>query len=128
MKLKKYLTENILPDMFYNLDHIKDEVKFLKDCISKSYKVKADELDCNVSWARKPTKLSVKDILKISANKDNFSHYTFIVRRIVFGKEKPYIEAGIRTGIPGSVDYFLWIYIKLEKLDYFIKKYKLERL
>ena len=126
MKIRDFLKEGYEPDTFYNVDHIRDKIKFLKDCISKSYKVLLDELDCNVSFARKPTKASVDDIFTVTKTKGSHSYYVFIIRRMVYGKEKPYIEAGVRTVVPFEKDYFIWIHIKVDKLDYFIKKYKLK--
>lgn len=129
MKLKKFLTEMIIePDTFYNINHIKNKTKFLKDCISKSYRVRLDELDCSISFRRMPTKASIDDIFKISDTKGSFVHYVFIVRRTILGNEKPYIEAGLSTKLSGArKEYFIWINIKLEKLDYFIKKYKIKK-
>ena len=126
MKLKKFLIESYVSDVNYNLKNIKNRTKFLKDCISKSYKVELDELDCSISFMRRPTKASVDDIFKISDTKGSFVHYVFIVRGTTFGNDRPYIEAGLSTKLVGTgKEYFIWIYIKLEKLDYFIKKYKL---
>ena len=126
MKFKQYINEKYKPDILYKLDNIKNKEKFLKDCISKSYNVNLDELDCKISFARKKTKKSLNDIFKIV--KDSyFVHYIFIVRNTVFGNEKPYIEAGLSTSLSG-IDYFIFIYIKYDKLDYFIKKYKLKEI
>jgi len=92
----------------------------------KSYSVDLDELDCNVSLNRKKTKKSLNDIFKIVKD-SKFIHYIFIERNTVFGNEKPHLQAGLRTSEQSSgIDYFIFIYIKYDKLDYFIKKYRLK--
>ncbi len=85
-----------------------------------------DELDASISSARKKSKAVPNDIFKLIKNKNSYSQYRFIVRRTVFGNEVPYIQALIRTGLSHEKEYFLWVDMKLEKLDYFIKKYKLK--
>ncbi|KKN67707.1 hypothetical protein LCGC14_0458520 [marine sediment metagenome] len=115
-------------DIFYNLNHIKDKRSFLEDCISHSYDVKCDELDCSKSMARIMTDKTSKEILDITKNA-GFIHWSFIMRKpIAFLDEgKTYIEAGLRVSeYSGSVDYFIWIYINIEKLDYFVEKYKIK--
>jgi len=129
MKFNQYLTENeYKPDVFYNVEHIRDKSKFLKDCISKAFRVKVDELDCKISFRRMPTKKSADDIIKMAKENEKAGHcfHVFIIRNYVFGKE-PYIEAGVSTNKPLEKEYFIFIYIKLDKLDYFVKKYKLSR-
>ena len=128
MKLRDFLIEEIGQDIFYDINHINNKVGFLKDCISKSYNVRVDELDAKVSFARKKSKASVNDVFKIATDKKSHSHYVFIVRNMTYRKENPYIEAGLSTDIPRDKTYFIFIYIKLDKLDYFTKKYKLERM
>ena len=128
MKFEKYINENIKPDIFYNIDHIKDKIRFLKDSVSKSYKVNIDELDCNVSCARKKSKVSINKIFEIIKGNEKLSHpfYNFIIRNPFTDNDKPYIEVGIRiTEISNKKDIFLFINIKLDKLDYFVKKYNL---
>ena len=128
MKFKQYINESYEPDIFYKLDNIRNKEKFLKDCISKSYSVDLDELDCNVSFNRKKTKKSLNDIFKIVKD-SNFIHYIFIERNTVFGNEKPHLQAGLRTSEQSSgIDYFIFIYIKYDKLNYFIKKYRLKNM
>ena len=124
MRFKDYIYEGYEPDTFYGLEHIRNKIKFLKDCISKSYSVRVDELFN--SMTRKQSKATPNDVFKIINDKRAFTQYRFIVRRTVFGKEVPYIQSLVRTGLPREKEYFLWIDIKLEKLDYFIKKYKLK--
>ena len=125
MRFQDYINKN--NDTFFDLSHIGNEVSFMKDCISKSYKVKVDELDCYNSIRRQPTKKTIKDVLEIS-KKDSNAFYTFVLRILTFRNEDPYIEAGIRTNSKeDGNDYFLWIHIKPEKLEYFIKKYRLKR-
>jgi hypothetical protein len=110
-------------DIFFDIHHIQDKSSFIRDCISKSYNVWCDELDCNVSFARKQVYKTPEDIIKY-AEESSFKHYVFILRRSL--QETPYIEASIRTGHDG-IDYFLWINIKLDMLDYFQKKYHINK-
>lgn len=123
MRFQDYIKGNN-QDTFFDISHISNKTAFLKDCISKSFRVWTDELDCKVSWHREKSDKKPIDVMKI-AEKSQYSHYIFILRGTFFTSEGPYIEAGIRTNSNDDKDYFLWINIKPEKLEYFIKKYKL---
>ena len=111
-------------DIFYNLHYIKNKREFLEDCIRQSYKIKCDELDCYKSFHRIKTDKSTDEILDIT-NKSGYNHWVFIIRDRDFITGKRYIEAGVTT-IENRIDYFIWAYINLEKLDYFVDKYDLE--
>ena len=114
-------------DIFHSLDHIKNKRSFMEDCISQSYKVKCNELDCSKNFCRVFTKKTASEILDIS-EQCIYSFWNFIIRDKRFPEEKEYIEAGMSaTKNLSSPEYFIWIYIDLEKLDYFVKKYDLKR-
>jgi len=99
-----YEHRNYIPDKFYNIDNINDKISFLKDCISKSYDVKIDELDCKVSYRRQISKsLKVENIFEM-INSDKCVHI--------------YYKGD-------DIDYFLWISMDLKHLEYFIEKYEL---
>lgn len=126
MNFKDYLKSSG-QDTFFDLGDIKNKSAFMKDCISKSYSVWTDELNSS-SLSRQKTDKTPEEVMKI-AEKASYSHYVFILRQPIFKSQGPYIEAGIRTNSrKNNKDYFLWINIKPDKLDYFIKKYKLKEL
>lgn len=115
-----------MQDTFYNLNYIENKRAFLEDCISRSYRIHCDELDCSKSLSRVKIDKTANEILDISDIKNSFNHWVFIIRDDMFYlEERDYIEAGIRTG--NGPDYFIWIYIKLENLNYFVKKYDLKK-
>jgi hypothetical protein len=123
--IRKYLTTDF-QDAFFSIQSLRNKKAFFKDCISKAYRVWTDELDCNKSLSRTRTDKTPKEVIDI-AEKSGFSHYVFILRNSM-GREDPYIEAGIRTDGGNGKDYFLWINIKPEKLEYFLNKYKLKNM
>ena len=128
MILLGHLKRDNMPDIFYNLNHIRDKRTFLEDCIDNAYKVRCDELDCHKSFARTATTKTPGEILDIVENA-GFVHWVFIVRNptIPLDGEGPYIEAGLRVNEDlNGPDYFIWIYIRFKKLYYFIEKYKME--
>lgn len=120
--------EYSLRDIFYNLDYIEDKRAWMEDCIDQSYNVKCDELDCSKSFSRIMTTKTVPEILDI-IDKAGFIHWVFIIRHPVIPLDGkiPYIEAGLRIseGYLGAIDYFIWIYIDIKRLDYFIEKYQM---
>jgi len=117
--------------IFYNINNIEDKTSFLEDCISKSFKVKCDELDCSKSWSRTNSEKTYQEVLEMISTAC-FLHYVFILRDSIipldideFGEK--YIEAGVRlNSTPYDKDYFLFIYINTKHLDYFIEKYDLK--
>jgi len=114
--------------IFYKLDNIEDEKLFIEDCISKSFNVKCDELDCNKSWSRTNSKKTYQEVLEMIP-KSSFLHYVFILRDSIISPGEKYIEAGLRLNVsPFEPDYFLFIYIDTKHLDYFIKKYDLKEM
>lgn len=109
----------------YKLDNVENKREFIANCIAQSYLVLRDELDCRKSWCRVPTEKTTVEILDLTDNKGNLVIWTFIVRDRSF-MDETYIDAGLRVGSPEGVDYFLWVRINTEKLDYFVDKYNLE--
>jgi len=110
-------------DIFYNLNHIKDIRAFLEDCVSKSYKTRCDELDCSKSFSRVNTEKTLNEILGM-ISESRFVHCVFIIRNPIFKYEKQDIEAGLR--LTNGIDYFIWINIEINHLDYFTNKYELK--
>ena len=111
----------------YSLDNIQDKKAFMIDCIDNSYLVLCDELDCSKSWARVPANKSASKILNFTDH-SKFVHWVFIVRDMEFIGGESYIQAGLRVSGDHGIDYFIFAHIKLELLDYFVKKYNLKEI
>jgi hypothetical protein len=109
---------------FYNIDNIQDKKAFMADCISNSYLVLCDELDCSKSWARVRSDKTSDEILDLIDDSD-FVHYVFIVDVMDFVGGDKFINTGLRVS-SDSVDYFIFAHINIELLDYFVKKYDLK--
>lgn len=110
-------------DIFYKTDFsINQKKKIINDAKKKCYEWRVDELDCSKSWARKQIDMSFKDIME---KFDKNCHFTIIKRLPRFRPtDKEYIEIDFCTMNIG-INYYLWIYIDIDYLDYFVKKYKL---
>jgi len=118
-------------DKFYSIDHIEDKKSFLIDCISRSFKVKVEKLDCKESFTRLDSQKTIHEILEMIPYCD-YTHYVFILRESFIPIDideygEKYIETGIRLNQNiNDPDYFIFIYIDIKHLDYFIKEYNLK--
>ena len=77
------------------------------------------------SWTRERIDLSFEKILK---KIDDHSHFVIIHRKGFVGIVDDFnwcLEIGFST-FKTKDDYFLWIYLKEDKIDYFVNKYKLQ--
>jgi len=96
--------------------------RVIKEAMSVAKSIIVDELDCNKSFRRVPTKKTPEEILKLAFdNKCEFIRWHFVVRPN---------RADNRTDIGCSVGllktYFLWIDVPLEKAMEIANKYKLK--
>ncbi len=107
---------NIKLDIFFELQ---DEA--IKD---NEVDVKLNELDCSKSFSRTSTEISYEQICDIAKN-DKFVHIVFIVRNYDFLDRPTYIEIGLRTS-KNSIDYFTFIELPIDRLEYYINKYNLK--
>jgi len=103
---------------FYDIKNINMRKlwKFAKDI---AYEVRVDVLDCDKSFRRQQTDMSLEDVMKMYKPK---CHTVFIHRENPLGEE--YIETGFST--MGSPIYFLYININISYLYEFIERYKLK--
>ena len=114
---------------FYKTEHLTLEEKesICLDAKLKCYHWWVDILDCRKSWARERIDTEFNTILE--KLKDG-SHFVVIHRhpiiKIPFKGVDDYLEIAFRT-MTGP-DYFLWVYVDIKWLDFFMGKYKLERM
>lgn len=110
-----------MSDIFYKpIDELNTDYKQLFiDAKEKSYKWRADILDCRISWNRMIVFADFYDILKLL---DKKSFITIIHRKPLF-IDPEHLEICFCT--MSSPEYFLWIMCDMKHLDYFIKKYNL---
>lgn len=127
-----------LQDVFYDIRKMSVEEKkeLLTDAYENSYYYHIDKLDCNISFARQQIKdAKFEDYIDLL---DQRAHTVFIKRGGYYeGDEEPKtssgwrnehcIEVGFSTMNVG-VDFYMFIYVNLDKLNYFIEKYGLKRL
>ena len=111
-------------DIFYDNAHLsnKQKIELFYDAKEQSYEWWVDILDCNVSVARQRIEMSFDEIL------DKFSdgsHFVFIHQR-GYKNWGYHIETGFRT--MESIDHFLFIHLKEDKLGYFVEKFKLKEM
>jgi len=109
---------------------LEKRIELLHDAEDKSYELKVDKLECDVSVRRQSTDLTFQDIMK-RFRKD--SHFVVIYRRGSTEYEegeswnKWKLEVGFSTSCPDKC-YFLFIDIDKKELPYFIEKYELKPL
>ena len=120
-------------DTHYTLKNLDSEqiTELLEDAYLKSFNFRVDILDCRKSWHRKEIKMSFKDIMNKVEDKNTF--YIFIHRKgdenaknnkKVFPEEWC-LEIGFRT--MNSPDYFLWLHLHEDKLDFYLNKYNIKK-
>lgn len=106
-------------DIFYNTRHlsISEKVTVLNEAYALHERWWVDILDCNISFARQKVEMSFEDVmLKFNEN----AHFVIIHRK---GFEH-YGEIGFCT--LKSIEYFLWIHLTEEKLQYLVLKFALK--
>ena len=87
--------------------------------------VKLNKLDCSESFTRQQSDKSYEQICEIYIN-DPYKHQVFIVRNYDFLDRRLYIELGVRTTDKTLlVDYFTFIELPIDRLDYYVAKYNL---
>jgi hypothetical protein len=109
---------------FYDLSKIKTNEtlkKFFTDAIFLSYNTHIDILDCKESFYRQSC--TTKTIIEMLDNV-NISYHNVCIDRSVQHSKNEYGEIGYCT--MGDPDYFLYIYISLDNLQFLIDKYKLK--
>ena len=113
---------------FYNLKNLSlcERRSLLIDCKGISYRWQASTIDFGVSPDKKYLECSFNEIL--DHLKDD-THVVVINRGMLMGdieaNDRKHFEIGFRTmTIP--VDYFISIYVGIEKMPKILEKYKLE--
>jgi hypothetical protein len=121
----------IIQNVFYKIPNAEVFYKMVEKSKEVAYQIDVDILDCNKSWARSKSDLSVDEVIKISET-SWFVHMVFIHRKgqnTNFGPEE-YIELGLRTtqdlSSHHTVDYFIFIKIDMKYLNMFIEKFNLK--
>lgn len=116
------------PDVFYKIEHLSLEQKeeICREAKDRSYEWWTDEL---VGFKREKIEMEFDEMLEKLHN-DDFHHFVIIERRgyedwkdpeCIWANHSWCGEIGFTSGI-----YYLWIYMKTEELDFFIKKYNLK--
>lgn len=113
-------------DYFFKLPRFKAE-KVIREAMSIAKSIKADQLDCNVSFARQDTNKTPEEVLKMGL-KDKNTFWTFIVR-YKDGYLPSRSDIGLSVKPVGSeITYFLWIDVDVNKAYDLAMKYKLKQL
>jgi len=115
-------------DIFYKIEHLslKQKEEICREAKERCYEWWTDHL---VGTQRQKIEMEFDEMVK-KLYDNEFHHFVIIERRGYENWKDPECfwshhnwcgEIGFVSGI-----YYLWIYMKTEELDYFIKKYKLE--
>ena len=102
-------------------------IQLMRECYELSLHTHCDELDCSKSFARQRTSKTFDEILKMTCRpkKGTFICWAFIDRnasgKICFDED--YIDAGVSVG--SGVEYFIFMQVPLDKLEYLVKKYEI---
>lgn len=112
--------------IFYRTNHlsVEEKKKLLYEAKEKSYDWHVDKLDCNESYARKPIKMGFDEVIeKLTSD----SHFIFIHRR-GFITNSEFHRWKVETGFStlSSPDYYLFVYMEENELNYFVNNYRLE--
>ena len=115
---------NYEQDIFYDIDKLPPDriVKLLYETKEFSYNCWIDKLDASVSFARQRIDMSFDEVLQ---RINESTHFVFIHRR-GYPDWEHRLEIGFRT--MEAIDHFLFIHVDESKKQYFLDKYKLERL
>lgn len=98
--------------------------KLLIEAKEVSKSVRIDEL-LPGKFQRKESKLSFDEALKLLNNK---AHFVFIDRKRHYPIEPNHIETGFCTIDLPDKSVFVFIEMEIEKLEYFVEKYKMKEL
>lgn len=116
-------------DIFYRMDllTVVQKKQLYRDGKSKCFTWWVDKLDCNESWARQRIDMSFTKILNTLTRK---CHCVFILRNItcMYDDKDQFLEIGFCTMTTIKPEYFLYIHCDVEHLDYFVDKYKLNKM
>ena len=109
------------PDIFYKVDS-KYWEELTKEAQSESFELHIDQKNASESWSRRSSNLTFKEAL---ATLNEKVHYIFIHRREYFPFQKEHIETGFST-MDRDDNVLVFIKVSIERLDYYIKKYKMK--
>jgi hypothetical protein len=105
-----------------------DYVEIINYASNISYELVIDKLDVENSWSRQKVKMFLGDYIQLMLNNKHI-HFT-VVKRYNPVSNLFYGEVSVRTSKEirekTYVDYFLWIYMKLNDFEKLIKKFKLK--
>ena len=110
-------------DIFYDTQGLPLEQKraILEDCKEICFRWWTDKLDCSVSWARQSIDMTFEEIM---GKFDDKAHFVVIDRDFYPIDEKKHFEIGFRA--MSGIDYFLFLWVKDEKMPTIIEKYNLK--
>jgi len=110
-------------DIFYNTQGLSLDTKrrIFTDAKQKSFRWWVDVLDCSKSISRQRIEMDFNEIL---AKLSDSCHFVFINRK-GFNETEYLVETGFST-MEGKSDYFLWIHMKEDYLNEFVKKFQLQ--
>lgn len=125
-----YQLKNPFNPVQTNIKNKKDIKNFIQYLCNIADMIYCDELDCNKSWTRVKSEKTHQEIINMINNKTwamsgiKINHYPQYQFAIYEKWENGYIEGFIRLANPNTCDYFIWTYIKINKLENILKKFK----
>lgn len=94
------------------------------DAIAASTSMKADQLNCSISWQRTKTKKNPLEVLDMALRAGIAGSYSFIFRDMSFINKPNYFDVGCDV-TEGPIRYHLWLELSIEAGEALIKKHKL---
>ena len=110
-------------DIFYGIEKLplEERVAVMDEAYAVNTRWWVDELNCDISWARRKIDMPYEDVMKMYSGD---CHTVVIHRRGDHRPEGRYGEIGFTT--MGGVSTYLWIYVTEEDLFKIIKRHKLK--
>jgi hypothetical protein len=127
-----------MSDTFYDL--VDPDVKKIKAIFRWGYRhalrTDIDKLDCSVSIRREPTDKPFSEIVKLITPKAVGYFRIVVLREYAHSRGvmqdgqvvSDLMELFIRSLDVGEVEYFIFMYLRAERLEELMKKYSLKRL
>lgn len=113
-----------MDNIFFKLPRSKAK-KVIDEAIRLKKSIIIDELNCDISCRRRPTKKTIEEILKIGFDDSN-TQWHFIIRKSHYTIDTT-TDIGLTTN-NGAITYFLWI--DMDRMDAYnlAKRYTLKRI
>lgn len=112
-----------MPDVFFKIPKSKAK-KVIQDALDIAKDVRVEELNCQKSFRRVPTKKSVSEVFRMGLNNSN-TLWHFCIRYWESDITINSTDIGLSTG-PSGITYFLWIDVERDKAYDLARKHKLK--